>query len=95
MKNLTMIIEGGFIALTVILMVETASAYTGFGTGYYGDGTVIKEEPSPWYDNRGIIESYSVTDDTVNELGLPDRETKTFDCMDNFLGEKTCTERRY
>ena len=95
MTALKYFVEGGFIAIAFALMVETAAAYTGIGTGYYGDGTVIKEEPSPWYDNRGIIESYSVTEDTVNGMGFVDRETTTFDCMDNFLGEKTCTERRW
>ena len=82
-------------AFMLSITVNVALAYTGFGTGYYGDGTIIKEEPAPFYNSHGIIESYSVTEDTVNDFGLPDRETTTFDCMDNYLGQKTCRERRW
>ena len=84
MKHYQIAVEIGFVAMAMVLMVSVASAWTGStsfgGTGFYGDGTVIKEEPSPWYDNRGIIESYSVTEDTVNSSGFVDRESTTDDC---------------
>ena len=96
MKSAYYFIEGGMIALAFTLMVETAAAYTGAtwfgGTGFPGDGTVIKEEPAPAYMYGSPIydtwESYSITEDT------PTGRTSTiYDCLPNMLGQQTCTER--
>ena len=95
MKSLYAITGMGVIALYGLLVADMAQAYTGIGTGYYGDGKVIKEEPSPAYDRIGAYESFSVTDDVVTKDGFIDRETTTFDCIDNVFGEKTCSERRW
>lgn len=81
--------------LILALIPLPATAFQGIGTGFYGDGKVIKEEPTRWYahgleDN----ESFSVTDDTVDHMGFVSRETTYYDCRQNMFGEKVCSERK-
>lgn len=85
----------GLIAAIILALTTDAEAFQGIGTGYYGQGVVVKEEPNRWYAN-GLEDwnSYSVTDDVVSPSGFVGRETTYFDCSRNFLGEKVCEERQ-
>lgn len=83
------------ICIGICVLAPDAEAFQGIGTGFYGDGKVIKEEPTRLF-HHGLEdnESFSVTDDVVDSLGFHKRETTYFDCRQNLFGEKVCEERR-
>ena len=77
---------------TYLLTIFTANAWY----DPPGSGTVIKEEPDPFWvapQVRDSYDSFSVTEDVVNSNGFITREKTTFDCGPTMFGERTCRER--
>ena len=75
--------------LSVIAVSNDASA---FGTGYPGQGLVIKEEYS-W--NPINTREYSITDDVQGAYGMQQRETIRMECRKDWTGKEVCTERSW
>jgi len=89
--NTTTFIIIVLVIIAALFHIAEGEAYQGIGTGFVGDGTVIKEE-SPMF-GLPYVDSFSVTDDVPGYGGIKTRETKYFDCSKNLYGEKVCKER--